>query len=102
MLCLIRYRIGDGPEQVKLYTSNSDLVVDQFNPCYEIINAVNFGLRGTYKEKQIQARGIAARIRSVDDGTLTHNQYMIIAQRLQRIARRTGTIKIFREAGLIP
>lgn len=101
MMCLIKYRIGDGPERLKLYKDYRTLNKDQFSPEYEIINSVNFSLRGTYSEKKIQAQGIAARLRSVDNGTLTHDEYMTIAERLQHIARQTGTITEFKRAGLL-
>ena len=103
MMCLIRYRIGDSPERVKLYTNYWELNRDQFSPEYEIINSMNFSLssRDSYKEQQAVAQGIAQRLRSVDNGTLTHSEYMLIAERLQHIAKKTGTIKLFKKAGLL-
>lgn len=101
MMCLIRYRIGDSPERVKLYQDYESLIRDQFSPEYEIVNSVDFSLSGTYTEKKKKAKSIALRLRTVDDGTLTHKEYIIIAERLRRIARETGTVRMYRECGLI-
>ena len=101
MMCLIRYRIGDSPARLKLYKSDWELIGDEFSPEYEIIDMVNLTLCGSYAEQKKTAADIAARLRSVDDGSLTYTDYMIIAKRLKRIARKTGSIKLFRKKGLI-
>ena len=101
MMCLIRYRMGDTPTRLKLYTDYYDLIEDEFSPDYEIIEFVSLTLCGSYAEQKKTAEDIAARLRTIDDGSLTYSDYEIIAGRLQRIARKTGSIRLFREKGLI-
>lgn len=76
-----------------------------WNPTVEFsdIDFVVFGnLKGkTYAEKREEVRDKAINLQRIDDGGLTYDDYMMIADYLMTYGKRYGLLREFKENGIL-
>lgn len=93
----------DGNERGKLYTAANrhELHADLFSPCVSWEGVVFEICRGSYQEQKEQAREIARRWQELYAPGLFWSDLAIIGGWFEKIARRYGLAREFRENCII-
>lgn len=91
-----------GVEQAFLYYNMSDWIRDSFSPDY-IYNTISFKITGkTYEQRKAAARDLAITYQNIFSSLYIDMwEYSDITNYLERVAKRYGLIKEFRENGII-